>query len=63
MKICTKKVKPVEVYIVCDKCNIHYPMTKQARILLSEPPIYTYFCRNCGHEEKSSESFPRIEYR
>jgi hypothetical protein len=63
MKICSRKVKPVEVYTVCDKCNIHYPMTKLARVYLSDPPIYTYFCKNCGHEEKTSENYPRIEYR
>lgn len=63
MKIHSRRVKPVQLYVTCDKCRIHYPMTKSLRTYGSNPTIYSYFCRNCGHEEKSSELFPRIEYR
>lgn len=63
MKVCTRKVKPVEVYAVCDRCNIHYPMIKSAKIHSANPTIYTYVCNNCGHMEQSSEDYPRIEYR
>jgi uncharacterized protein YlaI len=63
MKTVERKVKPVRVYAICDKCNIHYTMEKSARMLMSNPPIYTYYCGNCGHEERSSENYPRIEYR
>lgn len=63
MKVHSRRLKPVEVYVTCDKCNIHYPMTKSSRTILSDPPIYTYFCRSCGHKEQSSEVYPRIEYK
>jgi hypothetical protein len=63
MKIHYRKVKPVKLYATCDKCNINYPMTQSLRYGTTIPAIYTYFCKNCGHHENSSEDYPKVEYR
>lgn len=54
------KVQQYMTNIFCDKCSLEMKLKNE--VLLSNPPIYTYYCPNCKKEECSNIKYPVIEF-
>lgn len=55
-----KLVNTYKVSMVCDKCGCE--MDRQTKVLLSDPPKYTYTCPRCGERVVSSVSYPYTDF-
>lgn len=56
MKILEKKLFPIKIYPVCEKCNVQ--LNGEGRHKYG----YLYKCPNCNKEEKSDIYYPYIKY-
>lgn len=56
MKIIEKKLFPIKVYPICEKCEV--PMDR----IGARSYRYKYRCPNCKKEEKSDIYYPYIKY-
>jgi hypothetical protein len=58
-----KKVQPVRVRYLCDKCRIGFMEFTGATFLLSVP-LYEHKCdfKDCGYQKNFYEKYPYIKY-
>lgn len=54
-------VKPVKVYLMCDKCGVEMERPDEF-VFTTYPPQYEYVCPKCGKKETSTQGYPYIDF-
>lgn len=55
------EVKCYKIELECEKCNKNMFFTGQT--LLSHPPKYVHYCKNCEIKVNKDKKYPYIEYK